>query len=138
MVNVTFHAFPRDTWLLTAPVESPMPVANHFGPKGPHCAKVHWNTVISVMTIGNGLKPFSDFRHRMVHTLFELKSNLFELGPHFLLLGLANYRKHSVPALLPTNMGETKKVECLWLPCPRFLALAIAQGPNSMTWVLSG
>ena len=122
MVNVTSHTFPADTWLLTTPIQGPMPVADHLKPERIQAAQVHRNPIVMAMSVNYRLEPLSYFWHRIVHAFSQLKFNLFELRPHFLLLGLALNREHSITPLLHTDVGKAEKIKCRWF------ALALVLG----------
>lgn len=61
MVNVTLHGLPINPRLLAAPIQSPMPGADHLCPKRLQAAEVRGNSVVAKVPFHHGFKPLAYF-----------------------------------------------------------------------------
>jgi hypothetical protein len=114
------HSFPSTEAFLTSSLKRAKPVLPYLESKCMQCSHICWYAEISIIPTNYRLKPFSNFRNRLMHSSLQFDFHFFEFSSHFLSDGFTNYRKHSIASLLPHKVGIPKKIKTLWLSCSTF------------------
>src|SRR6267142_4582092 len=115
-VKQTVHAFPRKARLLAATPERAVPVATHMVTKRTQRRQVRRHTVITIVSRHHRPQPLANFCYGLVHSSAQFRFDRLQLGAFPLTHRAPQYREHPVASLLPADVREAKKVECLRLP----------------------
>ena len=115
-VKQTVHALPRQARLLAATPERAVPVATNMITKRTQRRQVRRHTVITIVSRHHRPQPLAHFSHALVHSFAKFRFDSLQLSPLPLAHRAPPDREHPVASLLPTDVREAKKVECLRLP----------------------
>jgi hypothetical protein len=100
-------------------------------PKSKHAEgiRVARYRVIVEVALNDRLEPLPGYGHRFVHALPKLPFNFCQLPPHSLAYRVTLHRKVPVP-VLPADMRESQKVECLGLPFSSLFPILLGKSPE--------
>src|SRR6185436_17993368 len=115
-VKHSVHALPRQARLLAATPERAVPVATNMITKRTQRRQVRRHTVITIVSRHYRPQPIAHFSHALVHSFAKFRFDRLQLSSFPLTHRPPQYHEHPVAALLPADVREAQKVECLRLP----------------------
>jgi hypothetical protein len=115
-VQQTVHLLPRHARPLAAAPKRAIPVTPNMETKRTQRRQVGRHTVITIVTLDHRPQPLANFGYALMHSFTQLRFDSLQLSAFPLTHRAPQDREHPVAVLLPTNVREAQKVECLRLP----------------------
>src|SRR5690348_6887612 len=100
------HAIPSQPFPATTTPQRVMPVVTNLKPEAVQRSAVGGHTMVAEETANHRAQPFTLFRNRHMHPLTKFDFHVLKFPTQSLTNRLADHRKHSVTALLGTDMRK--------------------------------